>query len=64
MNKMINQVWCSDCEKDVEPDMVGRSCMAMYGSVVYAKGYCPNCGKVVVAEHMVDDEGLHPPKRS
>lgn len=55
-------VYCSRCHKEVEPDYDCRSCVAMYGPVVYATGYCPDCGKVVVPEVMVDNGGLVAPK--
>ncbi len=55
--------FCSLCAKNVEPDYVSRSCIAQYGSVVFCKGYCPNCGSIIVKDHMIDDEGLQPPKR-
>lgn len=60
---MSDKKYCSECEEFFEPEFMTRSCIAQYGSVVFAKGYCPCCGKVIVKEHMVDDEGMHPPKR-
>ena len=55
--------FCFTCDEYVEPEYVCSPCIAPYGTVVTAKGYCPNCGRQIVKEHMVDDDGLHPTPR-
>lgn len=57
-------VFCRVCCAHVVPDYVSYSVIAMYGPVVYAKGLCPECDTVIVREHMIDDNGLIPPKRN
>ena len=59
--KPSGKEWCYGCEMHVEPDYVTRECIAPYGTVIYGKGYCPDCGRLVVGERMIDDDGLHPP---
>lgn len=59
---MSDEVYCADCRKNVEPDYVTRSCVAMYGSVVFAKGLCPECGRTITRELMIDDDGVREPK--
>lgn len=56
------QRFCFTCDKYVEPEYVSHSCIAPYGSIVTAKGYCPDCGRQITKEVIVDDDGLHPPK--
>lgn len=60
---MANEKFCSKCQEYVEPEYETKMCIAPYGSIVTAKGYCPYCYQIIVREHVVDDDGLHPPKR-
>lgn len=57
---MNEKKFCFTCDMYVEPEYVCHSCIAQYGSIVTAKGFCPCCGRQLTKEEIVDDSGLHP----
>ncbi|QQV88312.1 hypothetical protein pEaSNUABM27_00009 [Erwinia phage pEa_SNUABM_27] len=64
---MKSQTWCSSCQEnknDEQIDSVCHSTMAPYGPIVICNAWCNDCGKQLLKDHIVDDDGLHPPKRN
>lgn len=55
--------YCFTCKEYVEPEYITTPCVAQYGHVVVAKGFCPYCERQIVAEHIIEGDGLIPPKR-
>lgn len=59
--------YCSFCEEsktEDELDYVCRSCVGQYGAIVLCNVYCKHCKTKLAKDVIVDDDGLHPPKRN
>ena len=57
MNKLgyIDYEYCKKCDDHVEADYYSYSTIGMYGTNVYCKVYCKQCGELI-REKLIDKD--------
>lgn len=55
--------FCKEGKEEDELDFICRSCVGPYGAIVLCDVFCKRCNTRLIKDKIVDDDGLHPPRR-